>query len=121
MTLTRTCMYVQTHTRTHTGPIGKPPPPKLLNARYRTESLSTVDQVKSDAQKDMMRATSEENVSEVASAKVKVQNKGGGFFSRTPKQPPPPKKPARSWLRPKDKGSPPTKRPMSALVVEVCV
>ena len=138
-------MYTHTHTHTHThtythttGPIGKPPPPKVLNSRIRTESLSTLEQNKETSKKgasdsdksDLLRSTSEENiVAAVSNVKGKGQNKsgGGGFFSRTgakvantPKEPPPPKKPARSWLRGgKDKGSPQMKRPMSALMADV--
>ena len=137
-----------THILSHphvTGPIGKPPPPKVLNSRIRTESLSTVEESKEVSKKgaggksNLLRSTSEENIigaaaavstaSAGSSSKGKGQSKGGssgGFFSRTgpkvahtPKEPPPPKKPARSWLRGKDKGSPPMKRPMSAVVVDV--
>jgi hypothetical protein len=77
---------------------------------------------------DLLRSTSEENIIAAVNAKGKGQSKGGGFFSRqgskvanTPKEPPPPKKPTRSWLRGggKDKGSPQLKRPMSAVVIDV--
>ena len=126
--------FTRTHTHNSTGPIGKPPPPKVLNSRFRTESLSTVEQSKEaskkDGKSDLLRSTSEENIvaaSTAVTTKGKGQSKGGGFFSRTgskpantPKEPPPPKKPARSWLRGgKDKGSPQLTRPMSAVVIDV--
>ena len=124
--------HTLTHTRSHAGPIGKPPPPKVLDSRFRTESLSTFEDNKDATTKkgasagsgksDLLRSTSEENIIAAANAKVKGQSKGG-IFSRkvvqTPKEPPPPKKPARSWLRGKDKGSPLMKRPMSAVVIDV--